>query len=154
MKKRMGLQVGALAFGTLLAASAMADTLSDNVGGIFPGFYAWQSTPGTSLAVSVNTHTDVSHTEFVVGTGERLDKSLTSRTTTLRAIAEASIGRNRVFGSGFTINEAGTAYALSLWKDTFVIGQSAKVGIQLHIDGTVPLVPNGVPVAYGNSIAI
>lgn len=154
VKKPCSIWIGTLIAGALFSGSALADNLTYDVSSTFPGFSAWQNTPGTSLAVGVSNYTDIAYSEFLVGTRERLDRTFSDGTTTLRGISEAEIGRNRSWGSAATTNQSGSANVISLWKDSFAIDQAAKVTIKLQIDGTVPVVPSGTPLAYGNSIAV
>lgn len=136
-------------------STSAAEGLSYNPG-TFPEFQAWQYTPGTSWAVGVRTRAggvseDIQY-EFQFASAETLDLSSTTPGSAARGLAESAIGTNRAWASALGARASSTV--ISLWKDSFVISQDAEVAVQIHLDGTVPLIPVGVPLSYGSGAAL
>ena len=116
----------------------------------------WQDTPGPSWAVGVSNNLNGAndiHRQFQFGSVVPLDQSDSSAPRILHGRAEAALGVNRAWASVAAAAGAGSS-VISLWKDSFVISQDADVTVQIHLEGTVPLIPAGVPLGYGASSVI
>ena len=63
------------------------------------------------------------------------------------------MGVNRAWASVASASSS-LVNVIFLWKDSFVISQDTEVAVQIRLEGTVPLIPAGVPLGYGASSAL